>query len=72
MNITKMIPWKWGFDNMENMKYEKCKEMVENAMKKCNMTIDYDISILIYSIFGNDLHIEMTENELIEMFLLEM
>lgn len=59
------------------MNLEQCKERIQNAINKINwqemeMNKPVVTDELAYCIFGDNLEIENSDEELLEMFLLEM
>ena len=52
---------------------EKKMEMLKKVIAQVNMQDEIEVNEeLVRSIFGENLEIEMTESELVEMFLLEL
>ena len=59
------------------MNFEECRNRIQNAINNINwqeMEMDKpEVSDeLVYGIFGDDLDIENSDDELMEMFLMEM
>ena len=59
------------------MNFEECRNRIQNAINRINwseMEMDKPevTDELVYGIFGDELNVENSDDELMEMFLMEM
>lgn len=56
---------------MKNTKYENCKNLLNEVINELNLEIEVNDE-LIYSIFGDNLDVENTKEDIIWMFTMEL